>query len=532
MPCCHIPANPAAPVFPHSLISDAEIFSKYVGGMPLGLPPLGIGNPEPTTFLISALHLEMKLWEPTLFNWYINDAKRNSWGVMANRTTAPNVEFNRFTDDEKAGVFNGFTLESPHANCFLIPFDRWFLELTLHFRNQGLARVGIAHWDQNISDKPPELTTIGLVQKLINIFLKYETCWQVAGKWNGHALNPYAPPDLPHLPRYLCALHAPIDRILLNELSKTSVGAWLADNRLVRNGNLMQANGETRPWSKLDCLRTYYGFQLVLRKIAMRTWPKRCACDNSTDDAIRRCVNWFEEQFGKAHARPQSQTDWLDAAIKLPIIELNEGSQKQSFKTSIGNKKSRREMRDEEKRNMAEQSGKSTEEEYNRIISEMNTNIAPQSEPVQTICISNPQTKQDGIKIKPVLYLQEGPANYIKIVGVCNNANDGYICLLNHQDKKKHIWVKCGDAIAHLDIIAEIGAQGGNFMDMPGYVSIPADRNGPCCGGNAIPGIPNPYLGAREFESVDNAVSYLKVYFDVRACRGNRIYNQVRIDAC
>jgi hypothetical protein len=46
MPCCHIPA-PENPAFPGSLIPDAELFAKYVGGATMQ----ELGNQQPTSIL-------------------------------------------------------------------------------------------------------------------------------------------------------------------------------------------------------------------------------------------------------------------------------------------------------------------------------------------------------------------------------------------------------------------------------------------------------------------------------------------------
>ena len=70
-----------------------------------------------------------------------------------------------------------------------------------------------------------------------------------------------------------------------------------------------------RPWSKLDCLGTYYGFQLVLRRIAMSTWPKECGCFGLSD-AIQKCGDMFQEEFTKG--QECQGTDWIEIAKNIP----------------------------------------------------------------------------------------------------------------------------------------------------------------------------------------------------------------------
>ena len=125
---------------------------------------------------------------------------------------------------------------------------------------------------------------------------------------------------------------------------------------------------------------------------------------------------------------------------------------------------------------------------------------------------------------KKIIYIEEGPANYLKITGMCGKANDGYICLKSHRDKLVHLWAKNPHNITLINLIGEIAARGGNFYNAPGYIAINPHTRQPCCGGNPIPANPHPYIGARCFASPDEAISYLKVYFLVIACTSNRKY--------
>ena len=314
MPCCHIPSL-EHPAFPATLIPDAERFAKYVGGVPLNR----IGEPLPARVLTSALHLEMKLWEPTKFDWYENDAQRNSWGVMMNRTTALHTEYPRFVQQAQCHIFSKINPPESVTDCHLEEYDKWLLSTLIEFRSNGLANADLGVWTPNGKNKPPELGTMGLAQKLINIFVKYELCWQVAGQCVNAEQVAYANPHMPHLPQYLCALHAPIDRILLKEINKLGLGKWLQEMKLLKGENLIQSSdGSSRPWSKLDCLRTYYGLQLMLRQVAIDTWRKGCACAESTHKAIQESADWFNENYGEKHPCAEGQKDWIQAACALP----------------------------------------------------------------------------------------------------------------------------------------------------------------------------------------------------------------------
>jgi hypothetical protein len=319
-PCCHIPTA-TTPNWPPTLEPDAKRFAQYVGGV----APDDIELMKPASVLTSALHCEMRLWpisKRMALNLYQkNDSAGNAWRAMQHRVTATQSIFPQFLLTAKCEIFSSIAkMPTPLPRCSLLQFDDWHLSNLVSLRNAGLANAGIQAWIRHGDNKPPELGTVGLAQKLINVFLKYELCWQVAGQCRNGDMEAYQPRRIPQLPQYLCVLHAPIDRILLQQIVKLPLGKWLnGKGFLNNNGSLIQSSGgAARPWSKLDCLRTYYGLQLMLRKIAMHTWPKGCACDNSADDAIRKCANWFNEQYGKTHLCGKNNPDWIEEACKLP----------------------------------------------------------------------------------------------------------------------------------------------------------------------------------------------------------------------
>jgi hypothetical protein len=322
--CCHIPAS-VPPVFPPSLIPDAERFSKFIGGA----GPAHIGLLMPTTVLTSALHFEMKMWPigGRLPRRYIpNNQWHNSWVAMLAGWLSLD-QGGRCNDVNKIEECLQTGLPSKIENkCILTTFDEWHLKNMIFLR--GTAPHGGGH-------PVPALASFGRCQKLINIYLKYEICWQVAGQWKKAKLLHYAPTRVPDLKSYLCALHAPIDRILLTGpntkkgipktsfgLRGTALGQWLYDQGLISNNGAelrQSSNGFFAPWSQLDCLRTYYGFQLMLRKAAMHTWPSKCACDGSAQAAIDKCAKWFEQIFGSKHPCGLHQKDWVREACILPI---------------------------------------------------------------------------------------------------------------------------------------------------------------------------------------------------------------------
>ncbi len=314
-PCYQIHSGPTGD-FLTSLQHDAEQFSIYIGG----------GTPSATILpnhLTSALHLEMKLWPLGRLKWpyNINAKCLNSWKAMANRTTCGSRRFTNIF--RRAEVFGSIALPPRKCHCALNEYDLWILKLIDDVRTLGLANAGIAAWiPASAKDKPPELTTSGLAQKLINIFTKYEFCWQQAGSWNGRVFVPYRYRFMPGLSQFLCALHAPIDAILIKALLKLPVGRWLRANGYIDQNSirLIQADGQPRSWSKLDCLRTYYGFQLVLRRIAMATWPTRCACSKSAHQAIQDGGKCFNDTYGSG---VPLEKDWIAAACDIPewVIE-------------------------------------------------------------------------------------------------------------------------------------------------------------------------------------------------------------------
>jgi len=119
-------------------------------------------------------------------------------------------------------------------------------------------------------------------------------------------------------------------------------------------------------------------------------------------------------------------------------------------------------------------------------------------------------------KIKNTIYIQEGPKAYLKILDQCGNGrNDGMICYVHG-----HIWLK-NDQTSPRYLIREIHDAGGDFKG-PGFIALPNGSPNCTSGSN--------YQGGRLFDSVEDAIKYLKKYFIVLACDTNTEWTQLIID--
>ena len=117
------------------------------------------------------------------------------------------------------------------------------------------------------------------------------------------------------------------------------------------------------------------------------------------------------------------------------------------------------------------------------------------------------------------IYIKEGPKNYLRIISSCDeHRNDGMICLFNDHG---HIWLKEQDRSPRY-LIGEIHQAGGNFLEEPTYIGLDG-MNVRCVGGVG-------YEGGIRSGTADDAVRYLKQYFDVRACPDSQRFTQVLID--
>lgn len=502
MPCCLIPAQ-NNPVFPPTLQPDAERFAKYVGGAPLGNGLDAVGDPGPTTVLTSALHLEMKLWQPTKFKYRPNDAEWNSWEVML-----VVMGKNTFVAAEKRSIFVAIsTLPQLKYVCALIEFYGWQLSTILSLMSDGRRRAPVRNppgGDQAVA----ALASVGRCQKLINIYLKYEICWQVTGQWIGGRMAPY-PVRIPALPQFLCALHAPIDRILLSAIRLTPLGNWLHGKGLMSKSGteLTQSyDGLPRPWSKLDCLRTYYGLQLMLRRVAMSTWASGCACGGDAGDhpakaaeeLTRKCAEWFNEAY--PINQPCQGPDWVEAACELDETVIKETIRQLSDGCGIENSAGREADRPQcDSRPVG--GAKGNRASGPRLPKGIPTDAGSQL-PKQVIFLKE-QSRRGGPH-----------QSALKIVAACDSArNLGAICYKHH----------CLDA--HQELVRLIACAGGNLMqELPqcrvaGLCPTGQKPDGEtCCWGGS------GYVIGIHFETTEAAVHYLKNYFDVRGCPGNKTW--------
>jgi hypothetical protein len=301
MPCCHLQVGP----FANQFALEAQCFSKYVGGeWPIPVTPAAGG-------IVSALHIDLRLWatgarlgKPYIFN----DALGNSWKAARARKPDP---FR--TQPNQRLQIESWVASPPILNtglCVVKDYDTWILRIISQIRGKGL-QLGGAHAPASM------LSTVGMAQKLVNVYWKYQACWNTGGIWhNGghvqHATNTSTA---------FCALHCPIDRILLNAIKSLPLGEWLIKSNLMNQNAYLRQPGGFSPWSKLDCLHTYYGFQWVLRRIAIHTWPKGCACPGPF--ALQDVLDVLREELEREGVPFPSPTggdfpDWLKEAFNLP----------------------------------------------------------------------------------------------------------------------------------------------------------------------------------------------------------------------
>lgn len=301
--CCYTPLNAASR---KATKIDSEQFSCYVGaGSPKPLAPV------PTPALISALHVEMRLWPAHGLlpkKYRPNDIVHNGWAAMKVRGVS--VAHDRAQKATAVNAVIGAVPLEPQEACVLNTYDKWLLQTIVTIRTNAAALPKArAACPRHM---PSTLASVGLSQKLINICVKYAFCWEVAGQYD-RATGAYSTvTTLPNVGGFVCALHAPIDREFLTALSLLPLGKYLIDRKLIdKTGTrIRQSNGTFTPWSKLDCLRAYFGIQLVIRHLAIHSWPQGCACTVDTG------VAWFGKHFPEYENR--EAPDWITEAYEIP----------------------------------------------------------------------------------------------------------------------------------------------------------------------------------------------------------------------
>jgi hypothetical protein len=242
------------------LLADYRSFSKYVSGA-----GFFSSASDARTAFVSALDKEMQFWCPPKASlpkrYRPNDIEHNAWHAMQQMGIK-----GTFPLSERSRIFRYLrdTFPSlPADSCEQVVFDRWFQKAADHLRKTGLDQPLARGASQ--AYKPSALATLGLAQKLINIYLKYAFCWAVAGRYSDGAFSSCI--IIPNITDFTCALHAPIDRILLNALKSTTLGQkWSAEGFLDKSaGRIKNSLGEWVPWSKLDCWGAYWRIQQDLR---------------------------------------------------------------------------------------------------------------------------------------------------------------------------------------------------------------------------------------------------------------------------
>ena len=214
------------------------------------------------------------------------------------------------------------------SECVLLEYDKWMLDTILFLRASGIGcskSIG-----QHKTFKPTTLATVGLAQKLLNIYVKYLFCWGLTGRFIvlpiPGSFTPSGPSNSSPLYSLLhstCAPHSPIDRILIKELKQLPLGRHMIKIGLLHayDQKLHETAGGYWPWSKLDCLRTYYGFQLIFRRLAINTWPPDCDRNcfghgSGSIPLIETCAKNFNEWF--PDEKHGEGPDWIQAALDIP----------------------------------------------------------------------------------------------------------------------------------------------------------------------------------------------------------------------
>jgi hypothetical protein len=318
--CCILP-----PTSLHgaSLLSDASKFSAWGAGVwPLPLFPAIEG-------LTSALHVDLKLWAAAggLPHGYVaNGDQPNAW-MVARPVMTPNP----IPVATKAAIWHRVLASFPAASssCVILTYDVWILKEMRHIRAVARAVPG-GHG----LPLPTMLATLGMAQMLLNVFVKYQLSWKVAGQYIGAVFVPYH--GVPYHgsidpTAFVCALHSPIDNVLLRRLLDLPLGEQLRHQGCLRRAGpgvqLQQLDGTWVTWSRIECPTTYYGLQWALRRLAMRSWTTGCAAAcwrNGTGGIDPTARSILAECFPDAEEIAGEGPDWIDVAGNLPDNVLDQ----------------------------------------------------------------------------------------------------------------------------------------------------------------------------------------------------------------
>jgi hypothetical protein len=188
-----------------------------------------------------------------------------------------------------------------------------------------------------------------MAQKVVNLYNKYMACWAYAGQYNPGALM--APIDPTGVKNFICALHCPLDNILLLRLAKTNIGDYLVKHGLLQvsgaSVKIQQDNGKRNTWSNLDCSTAYYALQWFIRRIAMATWPSGCSAPCLSSSGILNPKEILKKIFPDSVSQ---SSKWWGAFDNCPS-NLFDDSAKQIFDQQESNKFNSTELAEATKKN-------------------------------------------------------------------------------------------------------------------------------------------------------------------------------------
>ena len=309
-----------------SLRHDSQLFAKIAGGSRV------MRTVRHARSMVSALHVEMKLWSAGAppekaiqmpEDWMINEAGHNAWTAMslgASQAAGIGCPYAEADRGRLIGSLRAALRANDYAVDPILAYDEWLLGVLSKLREQALLRHELAgpmvFADPN--DKSPELVTIGQAQELVNTFVKHETCWQSAGMWvkqgDRRKFRRHAP-EYP-LGGVVYALHAPINEALLESLTQFELGRHLIRLNLLKkdeNGVWIRA-ADVVPWCRwhqVDSLSIYYAIELILRQLAMPSWPLEMQ-----DGLLNRCIGTIAIPI--LGIQGEAEPDWWAAVNGLP----------------------------------------------------------------------------------------------------------------------------------------------------------------------------------------------------------------------
>lgn len=382
--------RPEHPNFLKSFVSDCGRFVTY-GTLGQKMPPPASGE---ELHVLSALHVEMKCWQagqnPMNPRIYARgNALHNAWIAM--RVRGGSMAPDPANLMQEAGEILAFSLDRTKLNSG-DPVQDW--DETFVLAEYMLKRAAVA----STSDTTPAvLSTLGMRQKVWSILVKYFACWHFTKtEVPGANLNLSVDWD-----RYVHALHAPLDRRILNALEELPVGRFVG--KFIQNGNLRQTDGSLVPWSKLEDSATWWAYQRLMRRFASVGFP----ADRTPS-------------LGKVEA-----CEFADAVDKIPVEVLVESLQRMSPTEPPSGPTSFVANESEDERDLASLENELLERQrqielLERQLAEMKRNPVPTPPPaIQVVGSSSgvDETRSTRPSKNLVIHLrQTGNSSYIKVL--------------------------------------------------------------------------------------------------------------------